>query len=68
MSGMPRRKSARSEPVPATGRPPDICLRGRAGECKRAARILLREDVELLPPDVPAELNGVAACGTTKLS
>ena len=61
MSGMPSRKSARSEPVPATGRPPASLLRGRAGEGKRAARILLREDVELLPPDVSTELNAVVA-------
>ena len=36
-------------------------LRGRAGKGKRAARVLLREDVELLPPDVTTEGDTVAA-------
>ena len=59
MSGTPRMKSARSEPVPATGSRP-TSSRGRAGEGKRPSCVLLRKNVELLLPDVPTELNGVA--------
>ena len=43
VSGMPSRK------------PREIRARGRPGESERAARVLLRQDIELLPPEVAAE-------------
>ena len=55
MSGIPSRKSAKSSPPIAAAS--YASLGGRARECEGAARVLLPQVVELLPPEVATDGN-----------